>query len=126
MEHENIERMATVVGHLLLARNVAHMWHWKVKSFALHSALGDLYDGLSDMTDDLMEMYMGRYGTDTHIDLSPQNVFSENDALEFIRQLDEYLAMAEHDIPQDGFLVNKFQELQGMVSQVKYKMENLR
>lgn len=117
--------MANLMGNLLKAQSVARMWHWKVKSFALHMALGELYEGLSDMMDQLMEMYMGRYGTEAHIPMSDPNAFSEQDPLEFIRQLDDFLASQESRIPQDGFLVNKYQELQGMVSTVKYKMENL-
>jgi hypothetical protein len=120
--------MATLISVLLQASNVAKMWHWKVKSFSQHMALGELYEGLGDMTDALMEMYMGRYGTegpDTHIELSEPNGFSEQDPIEFIRQLDSFLD-AEHDrIPQDKFIVNKFEELQGMVSTIKYKLENL-
>lgn len=117
--------MANLMGQLMKARSVAHMWHWKVKSFALHMALGELYEGLTDMMDQLMEMYMGKYGTEAHVPMSDPNAFSEQDPLEFIRQLDDFLASQESRIPQDGFLVNKYQELQGMVSTVKYKMENL-
>ena len=120
------EVMANLMGQLLKAQTVARMWHWKVKSFSLHMALGELYEGLSDMTDDLMEMYMGRYGTEAHVPLSDPNSFSEQDPLEFIQQLDDFLSAQESRIPQDGFLVNKYQELQGMVSKIKYKIENLR
>ena len=124
--HAADDEMAELMGKLMMARNVAHMWHWKVKSFALHMALGELYDGLSDMMDDLMEIFMGRYGTDSHIEMSQQNIFSENDPLEFITQLDHFLEIQHGLIPQDGFIVNKFEELQAMVSKVKYKMENLK
>lgn len=117
--------MANLMGNLLKAQNVARMWHWKVKSFAMHMALGELYDGLSEIMDDLMEMYMGRYGTEAHIPMSEPNPFSERDPLEFIRQLDSFLDDQEQRIAQDGFIVNTFQELQGMVSKIKYKLENL-
>lgn len=123
MAHD--DAMADLMGNLLKAQSVSRMWHWKVKSFALHMALGELYDGLSGMMDDLMEMYMGRYGTEAHIPMSDPNPFSEQDPLEFIRQLDHYLDVQESLIPQEGFIVNKFQELQGMVSKIKYKMTNL-
>jgi DNA-binding ferritin-like protein len=120
--------MKNLITQLLIARNVAHMWHWKVKSFAQHLALGELYDGLSEMSDALMEMYMGRYGTegpDTHIELSQPNSFSEQDPVEFVRQLDSFLEGQHDQIVQDKFIVNKFEELQGMVSTIKYKLENL-
>lgn len=118
--------MEELISKLLLARNVAHMWHWKVRSFSLHLALGELYDNILSLTDELMEMYMGAYGTDAHIDIDPVNTFSDQDPIEFIRELHMYLKLAKETIPQDGFLINKYEELQGVVSQTKYKMENLR
>lgn len=108
-----------------MAQRVAQMWHWKVKSFSQHLAFGELYDTLGEMADDLAEMYMGKYGTDGHLELSDPNAFSEQDPLEFIRQLDTVLADLATSFPQDGFLVNKYQELQGDVSRIKYKLENL-
>jgi len=118
--------MAHLVGNLLKARDTAQMWHWKVKSFSMHMALGELYDELLSLTDELFEMYMGRYGTDAHIKLSDPNPFSEQDPLEFISQLDSYLELQHDIIPQDKFLVNKFEEIQGSVSRVKYKLMNLK
>ena len=76
--------------------------------------------------DELMEMYMGAYSADIKIAQSDPNHFSEQDPVEFIRQLHEVLKALEHSFPQDGFLVNKYQELQGMVAKTKYKMENLK
>lgn len=118
--------MAELISRLLLARNVAQMWHWKVKSFAMHMALGELYNGLDDMADELMEMYMGHCGTGTHIELSLPNHFSETDPIQFICELHAYLCVQHDLIPQIPFLVNKFEELQALVSTVKYKLENLK
>jgi len=121
-----VDPMANLVSKLMLARTVAHMWHWKVKSFAMHIALGELYDGLTELTDQLMEMYMGSYGTEAHIELSDPNAFSEQDPTEFIRQLHEFLKTEHSLVPQDPFIVNKFEEIQALVSTTKYKLENLR
>ncbi len=110
----------------MMAQRNAQMWHWKVKSFSQHMAFGELYDKLGDLADELAEMYMGTYGTDGHIELSDPNHFSEQDPIEFIRQLHTVLKELETSFPQDGFLVNKYQELQGVVAQIKYKLENLR
>lgn len=118
--------MANLLSYLLIARNVAHMWHWKVKSFSQHMALGELYDKLSDYADELAEYYIGTYGDDIHIHLSDPNPFSEQDPVEFVRQVHDFLASQHDRIPQQGFLVNKFEEMQGVVAQIKYKMENLR
>ena len=115
--------MENIIVNLQMAQRVAQMWHWKVKSFSQHLALGELYDALGGFADDLIEMYMGRHG-DVHIPLSQPNHFSEQDPVEFIRQLDGVLEHLSREISED-FILNKFQELQAAVSQVKYKLENL-
>jgi hypothetical protein len=117
--------MATLISHLLKARNTAHMWHWRVKSFSMHMALGELYEEMLDLTDELFEMYMGMYGTDAHVELGGENGFSEGDPIDFIQQLSVLLKVFEKQIPQDGTLVGKYQELQGLVARTKYKMVNL-
>jgi DNA-binding ferritin-like protein len=126
MNPETNGAMAALIGNLLKARDTAHMWHWKVKSFSMHMALGELYEELLELVDELFEMYMGEYGTDAHVPLSEPNAFSEQDPTEFVRQLHDFLRVMESKIPQNGFLVNKYQELQGVVARVKYKMENLK
>jgi DNA-binding ferritin-like protein len=117
--------MKNVLEILLMAQRTSLMWHWKVKSFSMHLALGELYEKLTEMMDDLAEMYMGKYGTEDHVELSRPSPFSEQDPIEFIRQLHSALEQLESTIPQDGFIVNKYQEIQAMVSTVKYKLENL-
>jgi DNA-binding ferritin-like protein len=124
--HDDKDGMANIVRNLQMAQRVAQMWHWKVKTLSLHLALGELYDLLGEMADELFEMYMGAYGTDAHVPLSDPNHFSEQDPVEFIRQLHSALKELEHSFPQDGFLVNKYQELQGAVARIKYKAENLK
>lgn len=125
MDTKNDDGMITVIRNLQMAQRVAQMWHWKVKSLSMHLALGELYETLGEMADELFEMYMGTYGTEAHIPLSDPNHFSEQDPIEFVRQLHEALKAMEHSFPQDGFLVNAYQELQGKVARIKYKVENL-
>jgi DNA-binding ferritin-like protein len=118
--------MENLIRNLFMAQRCAHVHHWKVKSLSLHLALGDLYEALIEFADELAEMYMGAYGADIKIAQSDPNHFSEQDPVEFIRQLHDVLKALEKSIPQDGFLVNKYQELQGMVAKTKYKAENLK
>jgi DNA-binding ferritin-like protein len=118
--------MENVIRNLFMAQRAAHVHHWKTKSFAQHMALGDLYEALVEFVDELAEMYMGGVGSnEMHIDQSDPNHFSEQDPVEFIRQLDSVLRELETTFPQTGYLVNKYQELQGFVARTKYKLENL-
>lgn len=53
----------TFLGTLMVARNVVHIKHLQARgvgSFAEHSALDDLYNGLPGYIDSLAEQYQGR------------------------------------------------------------------
>jgi len=51
-----------LVTRVFSTRNAAHLAHWKTKSFAEHSALGDFYDALIDGVDEIIEDYQGAFG----------------------------------------------------------------
>jgi hypothetical protein len=117
--------MENIIRNLLMAQRCAHVHHWKTKSFAQHLALGELYEALTDFADSLMEMYMGAHGQDeVHIEQSDPNPFNEQDPVAFVHQLHDGLEAMSEKI-SEGYLVNKYQELQGIVAQIKYKMDNL-
>ena len=50
------------IGHLFLARDVAHSAHLNTRSYARHKALGKFYGDIIDLADTFAESYMGRYG----------------------------------------------------------------
>ena len=119
--------MTELLSLLFHARNIAHVQHWKAKSFSVHLALGELYESLVSFADDLAEMYMGRHGTDFEIDLnSNKGSLDESDPVSFISQLYDKLNDLHSTFATEEFLVNKFEELQALVSQTRYKLENLR
>lgn len=118
--------MNNLLSTLMMARNCAHVHHWQVKSLSLHLALGDLYDAITEFMDELAEMYMGMSGVTVNPAQSDPNPFSQQDPLEFIRQLSSALAALKNDIPHDPALINKYEEMQGVVERQKYKMENLK
>lgn len=55
-------KAADFVGHLFLARDVAHSVHLNTRSYAKHKALKSFYDGVVDLADDFAEAYQGRHG----------------------------------------------------------------
>lgn len=46
---------------LLHARSMAHVAHWATPSFSAHMALGEFYEGISDLMDAFVEQYQGDY-----------------------------------------------------------------
>lgn len=47
---------------LLTMRDKAHLMHLKTQSYAQHVALGDFYESLLGLTDNVIESYQGIYG----------------------------------------------------------------
>ena len=75
-----------------------HVYHWLTTSYAQHKTLGDLYDGIHDLTDNFMEVYMGKRGRD--IGASAASVINYNTA-----NLNESISAFE------AFLINMTNEL---------------
>lgn len=118
--------MENLLSLLLQARNAVHVLHWKTKSFSLHLALGELYDILTDMADELAEMTMGAHGDLGEIPLTSLTIPTGLAPEAFIQQLFDILSKIKPSIPQDDWLINKFEELQAAVATIKYKIENLK
>jgi DNA-binding ferritin-like protein len=114
-----------MLRNLMMARNCAHVHHWQAKSLSLHLALGELYEQITEFMDELAEMYMGMSGVTVSPQQSDPNHFSEQDPLEFILQFSGALEELKSSIPQDPPLINKYEEMQGEVARIKYKMEKL-
>jgi DNA-binding ferritin-like protein len=118
--------MNNILRNLLMAQRCAQVHHWQVKSLSLHLALGELYELLTDFADELAEFYMGMTGETVNPEQSDPNHFSQQNPLEFIRQLHDVLSDLKSSVPNEGLLISKYEELQGEVAKIKYKMENLR
>lgn len=111
---------------LLQARTVAHLHHWKTRSFSMHVAFNELYELLTKFADELAEMYMGTNDEELNVDPNFNYGFTEHEPLVFIKQLDVALVELKQMLPELPPLINKYEELQGEVSKVKYKLERLK
>lgn len=116
--------MEQVLSMLLHASKVAQIWHWKVKSFAQHMALGELYELITEVTDQLAEEYIGKFGQTAQV---PDGAwtFSTVSPVEFINDLHTKVEEMRGSLPQDGALLNTYDALLGQIRRVKYKLENL-
>jgi oligoribonuclease (3'-5' exoribonuclease) len=74
------------VSLVLLARDVAHLAHWKTKSYAEHKALNEFYDEVLELIDGFVEQYQGAYGNRMAIKRS------EDDGKGTVREVLEYQA----------------------------------
>lgn len=74
------------VSLVLLARDSAHLAHWKTKSYAEHKALNEFYDSALELIDGFVEQYQGYYGGRMNIQRA------EDDGKASIREVLEYQA----------------------------------
>ena len=74
------------VSLVLLDRDLAHLAHWKTKSYAEHKALNEFYDGVLELIDGFVEQYQGYYGGRMDIQRA------EDDQKADIREVLEYRA----------------------------------
>ena len=116
--------METLISQLLSARDVAHFWHLKTKSFAVHLALQDLYDSLLECTDTLAELFQGKYGV---IDIPSVDMgwFQTIDEKVFIKKLADWAEASKAEVSQDSFLVSEWDNVLAAIYKAKYKIENL-
>lgn len=116
--------MEIILQTLLNASTTAKRLHWTTKSFAQHIALQELYEALDTFTDRLAEEWMGKNGNAITIN-TEVNTFKVDDAVVFVQALFSQLESLKEILPHDEWIINTFEELQGTVSRVKYKLENL-
>lgn len=51
-----------LISRVFCSRNVAHLSHWKTKSYSQHVALGDFYESVIESLDSFIEKYQAAFG----------------------------------------------------------------
>lgn len=112
-----------LVSRVFAARNIAHLAHWKTKSFSQHMALGSFYDDLIDQVDALVEAYQGQFGLIGNVPLkAPAKA-------EIIAYLEDDLAWinenCEEITKENDSLENLLQNITATYQSTLYKLKNL-
>lgn len=125
MAKESGSNYGQFCGDLFACADIIKIAHLKAKgpgSYAQHVALGELYDALTDMADDITETIQGYKGILT-ISI-PATSYQEPVA--YIKSkrasIIGMLEKIEEEMPD---VSNKLQDLIGVMSKTLYKLENL-
>ena len=51
-----------IIQRVFCSRNIAHLTHWKAASYSEHMALGEFYEGVTDLLDSFVEKYQAAFG----------------------------------------------------------------
>jgi hypothetical protein len=105
-------------------QNQIRIFHWQTKSYSEHQAFGALYEGLTPLIDEFVEVYLGKYGVQDsteNFEFSLQN-YSSASPVSFI---DSNIYFLTNDIPaivnpDDTDLLNIRDEMLALLNKTKY------
>jgi DNA-binding ferritin-like protein len=112
-----------LITPFLTILNQIKIFHWQTSSYSQHKALDKTYKNLSDLIDQFVEVFMGKYGrakAATHYTIELEN-YNEN----FHATIDEYISYLiditdEVDPINDTDLLNIRDEMLGEFNRLKY------
>lgn len=118
-------KAADFVGHLFLARDVAHSVHLNTRSFAKHKALGSFYDKVVDLADSFAEAYQGRHGLIGPISL--QTAKKNGNIVEFLQDSLDEIESNRYKICEenDSAIQNIIDEIVALYLSTLYKLKFL-
>jgi DNA-binding ferritin-like protein len=124
----NIDAIAEFVSVLFNSATVAHYKHLQVNgpgADAAHRALGDYYEKIPDLVDTVVEGIQGAY--DILIERYPPMMVANNDEpLEYIQQLRQYVKDCRTDLPQDSEIQNDVDAIASLLNKTCYRLKNLK
>ena len=132
-ENDNVEKsegkvsgsFVDIVSGMLHSRTQIHIYHLQTKSFAVHKALNDYYDGVVDLFDGLVESYQGKHGIVENYKCDGyDNYSSVNSAIEYLQKLDKTIEGSRKSI-KESFIQNQIDTVQELIYSTIYKLKFL-
>jgi len=98
-----------------------HVFHWLTTSYSQHKALGKLYDGIHDLADSFMEVYMGKYGRNVGTSSASMINYNSANVNETISVFEAFLLGLTNELdPSDTDLLNIRDEMLALVHATQY------
>jgi hypothetical protein len=98
-----------------------HIFHWLTTSYSQHKTLGELYDGIHDLSDTFMEAYMGKYGRNMPTSAGSVITYNTANVNETISNFESFLLTLSTELdPNDTDLLNIRDEMLSLVHSAQY------
>jgi len=112
-----------LITPFLTILNQIKIFHWQTTSYAQHKAFDKSYDNLSDLVDEFVEVFMGKYGRTkaaTHYTIELENYSND-----YLAAIDEYISYLidlteEVDLGTDTDLLNIRDSMLSELNRLKY------
>lgn len=110
-------------GKLFEVKNFAHLIHLRQPKLdlATHLSLGDFYEQLTNLADELIESYQGAYGL---VNFSFTVPSTQVDCCDYIQNFFDYLTKTKIFIkPEDSWLLNQKDEITQLTAKTLFKLK---
>ena len=116
---------------LFESREIAHIYHLQVNgdpgSHGKHIALGDYYDGVLSLIDDLIESFQGQYGIIEEYDVIDTNDTKSKDTIEYFNELARFIKEERKCInEEDTHLHSIIDDVVVLLYKTLYKLKYLK
>jgi DNA-binding ferritin-like protein len=116
-------------GELVAVQTLVKLHHWAVSrtkdAYATHIALGEFYDAMSDLIDDLVETYQGKYSIVPIKIAAIAIAMPITDKLKaFAEMIEKCMAFGERNT--NTYLYNQLDEITSITYKAIYKLVNLK
>jgi DNA-binding ferritin-like protein len=111
---------------LFQARTAAHIMHLQASgmgSYAAHKALGEFYEGIVGLTDELSEAYQGCYGL---IKWPASWAKPQMDSMKMLDDLKEKSVECRAEFEDEPHLQNIIDTITALISSTQYKLKFLK
>ena len=116
--------MGEFILTLLHSATNAHILHWQTKSFSEHMALGEFYEAMPGLIDDLVEATQGATG---EIIQFPVDYYPPaKDGLTELQDLRDYFVENRHVMPSDSEIQNLLDSVGDQIDSSLYKLRFLK
>lgn len=114
-----------MITNLLLLHNQLKILHWQTDKYSSHVAYGDTYNDLSELIDDFVEIFIGKYGKVKNNKDFQINLFDLKNENQVISFLDEQIKYLSVDLKKmlknnDTDLFNIIDEMLSKLNKLKY------
>jgi DNA-binding ferritin-like protein len=117
------DNMAMFAATMLHSATNTHFFHWNTDSFSKHMALGEYYEEIVELVDDLVESYMGCY---EQIKTFPSVYHQPKEAVKYMESLKNFVDDARKDLPQETQIQNIIDEIAQLIDSTLYKLRFLK
>lgn len=112
------EVLETIVIKLIQSRNIAHLAHFKAKTYAQHIALDEYYKGITKIFDRLVESGQGQYKEllDIRIIACPE----QDNIIKYLEELYNYIDSSQSSLK--SYQISILDEACELINTTVYKL----